>query len=138
MLVKPNKQSLPDSYFRLVKQFPLTHIRNDKQLDTAAKMIDGLLQKDLDEGAQEYLDALTDLVEAYERDHHSMPDVSEADILRELMRSNGLTQSRLAKHVAISQSTLSAVLSGARTLTKEQVLRLARSFRVSPSAFLPA
>src|SRR5687768_8014216 len=104
------KRSMPDSYFALVKQLPLVHIRNEKQLVAAAETIDRLLQEDLDDGAQEYFDALTDLVEAYERDHYLLPDVTEADVLRELMRSNDLSQAALAKKVGVSQSTISAVL----------------------------
>ena len=38
-----------------------------------------------------------------------MADVSEADVLRELMRSNGLSQMELAKAVGIAQSSISAV-----------------------------
>ena len=58
-------------------------------------------------------------------------------MLRELMRGRGLSQPQLAKQVGIAQSTISAVLSGARSLTKEQVIALARFFNVSPAAFLP-
>ena len=87
---------------------------------------------DLDSGAEEYLAVLTDLVEAYEDEHHPIPDASEADVLRELMRSNGFSQPKLAKEVGIAQSTLSAVLNGTRSLTKGQVVTLARFFHVSP------
>jgi HTH-type transcriptional regulator/antitoxin HigA len=80
---------------------------------------------------------LTDLVEAYENEHEHILDASEADVLRELMRTNELSQSKLAKKVGISQSTISAVVNGARSLTKEQVLTLAKFFRVSSAAFLP-
>jgi HTH-type transcriptional regulator/antitoxin HigA len=131
-------RTLPASYFKLVKQFPLTHIRDDDHLGAAQTMIDRLLEEDLDEGAQEYLNVLTDLVESYEDEQFPIPDASEADVLRELMRSNGLSQPRLAREVGIAQSTLSAVLNGSRSLTKGQVLALARFFRVSPAAFLPA
>jgi HTH-type transcriptional regulator/antitoxin HigA len=129
-------RTLPGSYFKLVKRFPLTHIRDDHHLGAAQVVIDRLLQEDLDEGAQEYLDALTDLVETYEEEHVPIPDASEADVLRELIRANGLSQARLQKAVCISQSTISAVLNGTRSLTKEQVVALARFFRVSPAAFL--
>ncbi len=138
MPVKRPVRQLPDSYFELVRQFPLTHIRDDEHLSAAHAVIDRLLQEGLDEGAQEYLDALTDLVETYEDEHVAVPDASEADVLRLLMHSNGLSQARLAREVGISQSTLSAVLTGARSLTKGQVIRLARFFRVSAAAFLPA
>lgn len=126
----------PDTYFDLVRQFPLIHIRDDKHLSAAQDMIDQLLQRDLDQGSQDYLDVLTDLVESYEDEHYPMPEASEADVLRELMRGRGLSQPKLARAVSISQSTISAVLSGVRTLTKEQVVALAKYFNVSPVAFL--
>jgi HTH-type transcriptional regulator / antitoxin HigA len=138
MVAKLSTRSLPDSYFRWVRDFPLVHIRDDHHLDVALAVIERMLERDLDRGAQEYLDALTDLVEAYENEHHPIPDASEADVLRELMRSNGLSQARLAKEMRISQSTISAVLNGTRALTKNQVIALARYFRISPAAFLPA
>jgi HTH-type transcriptional regulator/antitoxin HigA len=138
MAIKTAKRTLPDTYFELVKQFPLIHIREDDDLDTAQEMMNRLLEEDLDEGGQEYLDALTDLVEIYENEHEPILDASEADVLRELMRSNGLSQTRLAKEVGISQSTISAILHGTRSLTREQVITLARFFHVTPAALLPA
>src|ERR1051326_4713066 len=131
------KRSSLDTYFRLVKQFPLVHIRDEKHMDAAQAVIDRLLEQKLDKGAEEYLDVLTDLVEAYEEKHHPFADASEADVLRELMRANGLSQVRLAKKTGISQSTISAVCNGVRSLTKEQVVTMARFFHVSPGAFLP-
>src|SRR3954468_20669933 len=64
--IKTTDRVLPDTYFALVKEFPLTHIRDDEHLKEAQEAIDQLLQEELDEGAQAYLDALTDLVEIYE------------------------------------------------------------------------
>ncbi len=138
MANKTRTKTLPDTYFALVKQFPLTHIRDDDHLDAAITIIDRLLQENRDAGAEEYLDALTDLVETYEDKHVLIPNASEADVLRILMESNRLSQSRLAKEVGISQSTISAVLKGSRSLTKEHVVKLAQFFHVSPAAFLPA
>jgi HTH-type transcriptional regulator/antitoxin HigA len=138
MAVRLIRRKPKESYFRLVREFPLTHIRDEGQLDAAQVMIDRLLERDLDEGQQEYLDTLTDLVETYENEHEVIPDASEADVLRELMRSNGLSQTDLARKVGMAQSTISAVLNGTRSLTKEQVVALGRFFNVSPAAFLPA
>jgi HTH-type transcriptional regulator/antitoxin HigA len=137
MASKTARRRLPDTYFALVEQFPLTHIRDDAHLEMAQEMIDRLLTDDADEGAREYLAVLTDLVESYEDDHEPIPDATEADVLRELMRSNGLSQARLAKSAGMAQSTISAVLNGTRSLTKEQVVALARYFHISPAAFLP-
>ena len=132
------KHEVPDTYFQLVKRFPLIRIRNDEHLVAAQRVIDQLLQKELDEGAQDYLDVLTDLVQAYEEEHEPIPDASEADVLRELMAARGLKQQALAKGVGIVQSGISSVLSGSRSLTKDQVERLAKYFHVSPAAFFPS
>ena len=59
-----------------------------------------------------------------------------ADVLGELMRGNQFSQARLAKAAGMSQSTISAVLNGNRSLNKNQVLALAMVFGVSPNAFL--
>jgi HTH-type transcriptional regulator/antitoxin HigA len=134
---KTKTQAMPDTYFDLVRRFPLTHIRDDAHLDAAQEIIDHLLQEDLELGAQEYLAVLTDMVETYEDKHVPIRDASEADVLRELMNANRLSQPKLAKAVGISQSTISAVLNGSRSLTKDQVIALAKHFGVAAGAFLP-
>jgi HTH-type transcriptional regulator / antitoxin HigA len=131
-------RTLPATYFELVRTFPLTHIGDDAHLEEATAVIDRLLREDLDKGGEAYLDALTDLVETYEAEHFPIPDASEADVLRELMGSHRITQPKLAKEVGIAQSTISAVLTGERSLTKNQVVTLARFFHVPPGVFLPA
>jgi HTH-type transcriptional regulator/antitoxin HigA len=138
-VAKPRRagRGLPESYFDLVKRFPLTHIRNDSHLARAQEVLDRLLQEDLDRGGEAYLEVLTDMVEDYERRHVKIRKASEAEVLRELMNANRLSQPALAKAVGISQSTISAVLNGTRSLTKEQVITLARHFGIAPAAFLP-
>lgn len=135
---KTAARRITDTYFALVRKFPLTHVRDEAHLDEAQETIDRLLSKELDEGGQAYLDALTDLVEIYEDNHHEVPDASEADVLRFLMEARGLTQKELARQAKIALSTVSAVLSGARSLTKKQIMTMADFFHVPPAAFLPA
>ncbi len=137
MVVKATVRRVPDTYLKLVKRFPLIHIRDEAHLDEAIELLGDLLRQERDQGTQEYLDVLTDLVAAYEDEHVPMPDVSEAHVLRELMRSNRLSQMELAKAVGMAQSTVSAVLTGARSLTKGQILKLAKFFSIAPAAFLP-
>jgi HTH-type transcriptional regulator/antitoxin HigA len=48
-----------------------------------------------------------------------------------------VTQARVAADVGIAESTISAVLAGKRKLTRAQVGKLARYFRVDPGAFGP-
>jgi HTH-type transcriptional regulator/antitoxin HigA len=135
---KPALSTTPDTYLELLSQFRLVPIKDDNHLKTAHEMIDRLLQEELDDPRQQYLDVLANLVEAYEDVHFPIPNASEIDVLRELMRVNNLSQTDLAKKVGIVQSTISAVLKGTRKLTKNQVIKLADFFSVSPAAFLPS
>jgi hypothetical protein len=48
-------------------------------------------------------------VEAYKDEHEPIPD-AETDLLGELMQSNQISQTRLAKGSAFAKSTFSAVL----------------------------
>jgi len=130
-------RTAPASYFKLVERFPLASIRDDAHSQRAQAILDELLRVRPDKGTALYLDALTDLVERYEAIHEPAREVSEGDVLRELMLANGLTEKLLEAKVGIRQSTISATLNGTRSLTKEQVIALARYFGVRPSAFLP-
>ena len=135
---RASRTTPPDlkTYLNLVIEFPLVPIRDDDHLAKASAVLDQLLQEDLDRGQQDYLEVLTDLVEKYEEEHVPIPDASESDVLRELMRSHGLSQNALKTRTGIGQSTISAVLNGERSLIKEQVITLAGFFGVSPSAFM--
>jgi HTH-type transcriptional regulator / antitoxin HigA len=130
-------KSAPASYFRLVERFPLVSIRDDAHLVRAQALLDELLQARADKGTELYVDVLTGLVELYEREHEPARAVSEADVLGELMRSHGLSQQALEAKVGIAQSTVSSVLNGTRSLTRDQIIKLAKFFGVKPGTFLP-
>ena len=68
----PRNAKSVDSYLALVQEQPLRAIRTRKDYDVAARMIDRLAVHDvLDDGQQQYLDAIEVLVEAYE--HSAIP-----------------------------------------------------------------
>jgi len=136
MATKAIIRQQPDMYDDLVKQFRLVHIRDDAHLAEAQAMIDRLLRENLDSGGEQYLDALSDLVEVYEDEHFPIPAAPPADVLRELMRANGLTQNALSERVGIAQSTISEILSGERSLTVDHMKALAKFFNLSPAVFL--
>src|SRR5439155_5028374 len=108
----------PDTYFRLVRRFPLTVIADDKHLDRAVALIDELLDRPRrDAGEQAYLDALTTLVESYEAEHVPIDPPGGVSVLRHLMDSNNVSQADVARGAGITESALSEVLSGKRTLS---------------------
>jgi HTH-type transcriptional regulator / antitoxin HigA len=131
------KASGRDCYLELVQRFPLRHLRSDRELKRAIKMIDTLIiRSDLARGEQDYLDVLTDIVEKYEAENCPMSPVSDADMLRHLIEARGITQAQLSADVNIPMSSISEVLHGKKKLTRRHIGILAEYFRVDPGVFL--
>jgi HTH-type transcriptional regulator / antitoxin HigA len=121
----------PNSYFELVRRFPLTVIADDKHLDRAIALLDELLDRPRrDAGEQAYLDALTTLVESYEAQHVPIPDIDGVTVLRNLMTDNEISQADLSRGTGIAESALSEVLSGKRRLSRGHIGKLAHYFGI--------
>src|SRR4029077_18355327 len=58
---------------------------------------------------EKYAQVLMTLIEAYEEEHHAIPDASPVEVLRALMDANGLRQKDLAP-IFGSESIVSEVL----------------------------
>src|SRR5437667_12321889 len=100
-----------DSYLELVMTFPLASIKSDEQFQEAQKVMDRLLARgELDDGQELYLDALSDLVAAYEDEHYAIEPASDADMLCQLMEAKGITQAHLSREAKIAKSTVSEIL----------------------------
>jgi HTH-type transcriptional regulator/antitoxin HigA len=120
-----------DSYLELVLAFPLASIRSERHLDEAQKVMDRLLaQGKLDQGEEMYLDALSDLVSAYEDEHYAIAPASDADMLRHLMEAKGVTQAKVSRETGLPKSSLSEVLSGKKPLSRQMIRTLAHYFKV--------
>jgi HTH-type transcriptional regulator / antitoxin HigA len=81
-----------------------------------------------------YASLLVTLIDAYEQEHHAIPNSSPVDVLQSLMAANGLKQKDLAA-VFGSESIVSEVLNGKRELNKRQIEKLSKRFHVSPAVF---
>ena len=116
---------------------PLLTIRNEREYDTAVERMNELLDEiGTDENHPLYslLDTLGTLIEAYEEEHHAIPDANGAEVLRFIMDEHGLTQSELPE--VGSQGVVSEILNGKRELNVRQIRALAKRFNVSASAFV--
>ncbi len=123
-----------DSYLELVIAFPLASIKSHEQLREAQKVMDRLLARgELDDGAEMYLDALSDLVAAYEDEHFAIEHASDAQMLRHLMEAKSVTQAQLSRDAKIPKSTISHVLAGKRPFSRHLIRKLANYFAVDVS-----
>lgn len=123
-----------DSYLELVLDFPLASIKGDDHLEEAQKVMDVVLARGtLNAGEETYLDALSDLVGAYEDEHHPIDPASDADMLQHLLDAKGVTQAQLSRDTALPKSTISEVLKGKKRFSRQMIHKLAEYFHVDIS-----
>jgi HTH-type transcriptional regulator/antitoxin HigA len=130
-------RELPTDFAGLMARHTLCEIHDEMGHSNAMEMVDALAGFDLTAGQAAYLAALSQLVEAYEREAY--PDVCEKatpiDTLKYLLEENDMSGSDLGR--LLGNRTLgSALLSGKRRLSKAHIKILAERFRVDASLFL--
>src|SRR5262245_33227062 len=125
-----------DSYLELVMAFPLASIKSDEQLQEAHKVMDQVLARGgLDDGEEMYLDALSDLVAAYEDEHYAIEPASDGEMLRHLIEAKGVTQAQLSRDTTIPKSTISEILAGKKRFSRQLIRKLADYCSVDVSVF---
>jgi len=131
-----SRKKVKDTYFDLVRRFPLRPIRSDEELDEAVRMVDSLLdRRKLASEEEDYLEVLADLIEQYETESHPISPISDAEMLRHLIEAKGVSQTQISDATGIADSTISEILKGKRSLNRSHIGKLARYFKVSPDVF---
>jgi len=112
-----------------------TPITSERQHEQYLSVLDQLASKANPTPEEEkYAEVLITLIEAYEEEHHSIPDASPVEVLRALMDAHDLRQKDLVP-VFGSESIVSEVLHKKRALNKTHIERLSKRFHVSPAVF---
>jgi antitoxin component HigA of HigAB toxin-antitoxin module len=131
-------RKVKDTYLQLVRAFPLRAIRTEDEAlaagDALTRVLLSKADPDRDPGELAYIDALQELILSYQA-RHPMPKVPPLDILKFLMEETAMTVTDLARVIG-NQPSASLLLNGKRPMSKSQILKLARHFKVSPSLFL--
>ena len=135
--IKNDFRRLPKTYGALVAMLPPRPIHDDVDLANATEMIDRLAGFDLNDDQEDYLEALSTFVEAYEAERFPMDDarIGPLDALKALLAEHGMTASDLGR--LLGNRTLgAAILAGRRNLSKAHIKKLAAHFKVAPGLFL--
>lgn len=133
----PTPETILDAWSAWHSIVGVTRIQTEEEYDRVAAILDIVLDTTRDtpghplEGALLYL---SDLIEAYDKEHYTWPPPPPAEMLRYLMEEGGLKQEDLAD--CAPQHRISEYLSGKRAISKEVAKKLARRFRVHADVFL--
>ena len=112
-----------------------TPITSNRQHEEYLSVLDKLASKENPTNEEEkYAEVLITLIEAYEEEHHDVPDASPVEVLRALMDANSLRQRDLVS-IFGSESIVSEILHKKRDLNKSHIEKLSKRFRVSPAVF---
>jgi HTH-type transcriptional regulator/antitoxin HigA len=129
--------AISDTYFALVKRYPLRSIRNERELNAAQEVVDALLRDHLDEGGLTYLDALSDLIIVYEQDHHAIAPLPPHELLAHMLDERGMAQADLTRATSLAKATVSDLVTGKRPFTVNQMHAVASVFGLPGSVFMP-
>jgi len=137
---KATRQTRPtERYLELIREFPLRPIRTKAELAAATRILDRLFgREDADSGEADYVDVLSDLVDAYERDNDPNydSDATGLEVLHSLMEEHDMKQSVLAAKLGISAPAMSLIVSGDRPITADHARNLGKVFSVDPGVFI--
>ena len=136
--VKVRLGKLPTHFAELVRLFPPQAIHDDIGYTNTQEMIDRLTSlPKLTSDQAEYLETLTILFEAYEKEHERIrtSHLTPLDVLDFLLESNGMTGSDLGRLLG-NRELGPKLLNGSRQLSKAHIRRLADRFKVDAGLFL--
>ena len=134
---KSDFREVPRTYAGLVAMLPPRPIHDDVDLANATEMIDRLAGFKLNADQEDYLEAISTFVEAYEGERFPIDDsrITPLDALKALLAEHGMTASDLGR--LLGNRTLgAAILAGRRNLSKTHIKMLAEHFKVEPGLFL--
>lgn len=136
--MKALADSIPDTYRELAEILIPRPIHNGREYKRAVKIIGELAPRDdLNRDQEDYLEALSVFVEAYEEAHHpiGLIPITPLEGLKLLLEESGMNASDLGRLLG-NRALGSAILRGERGLSKANILRLADHFKIDPGYFL--
>lgn len=112
------------------------HIADDQDYEAATQLADELVNEGaMEEGHPQHslFMMLSDLIYAYDQRHYPPPNVQGVQVLRFLMDQHDLKQTQIPE--IGSQSVVSEILAGKRSLTVDHIRKLSERFGISPNSF---
>lgn len=139
MPVTSKKHTRSDSYFVLVRAFPLRRFRSASDHAKAKEIYLDLSRGTPDRGTRDYLEVLVDLIAEYERRSGHAIDTSgitASELIRHRLEQRGMSISQLSRETGIPQPNLSEMLNGSRDWSKSAIRALSKLFNIRADRFL--
>ena len=128
----------PRKYARLANRIVVKAIETEEEYDHMVAAVEQLIDKGEERLSPEESalpETMAILVEAYDDRRHPLPAVAPNETLAYLMETSGRTTKDLLP-VFGTRGRVSEVLSGKRSISKEQAKKLASVFKVAADLFI--
>jgi HTH-type transcriptional regulator/antitoxin HigA len=128
----------PRKYARLANRIVVKAIETEEEYDRMVAAVERLMDKGEDRLSPEesaLLETMAILVQAYDERNHPLPPLAPSEMLAYLMETSGRTVRDLLP-VLGTRGRVSEVLSGKRSISKEQAKKLASLFKVTADLFI--
>ena len=123
-------------YGRLCAETLPKVIESDEEFDRMVEHLERLTFKQAASAEEKALaELLQRLIQAYDDEHYSMPEVPPHEMVKYLMEQRGLKQADLVP-VLGSRAQVSDLVNGKRGISKAQIKKLAEYFGVSAELFI--
>ncbi|MBI3417991.1 MAG: transcriptional regulator [Verrucomicrobia bacterium] len=132
--------SVPKTYRELCQLYLPRPIHDDQEDAPATEMMNALaVFEKLNPEQHDYLDALTEFVDAYDKarlKEQPWPEASGLDVLKHLLNEHGMSGADLSRILGGSRNLGAMILRGERNLTLPHIRKLAAHFQVSAELFV--
>ena len=135
---KPVFADLPDDYAGLCRTFLPRPIRTKAEYAAVAEMADAMAvhEPDFTRDQEDYFDMLCRLLEVWDREHVTWPDLTPLDMLKHLLEQHGLSGADLSRLLGVSPKLGPMILRGERSITVEHARALGAHFGLPTGAFI--
>lgn len=107
-----------------------TEIQYDEYCDRLHELVMNASTRDSDD-----VELLTLLIEKWDSENIELLDFDPIQLIKDLMKQNGLNASNLGEILKLSKGTISKMLNYNKGLSKETIRNLATHFKLSQEAF---
>ena len=136
MKTKLTFKDLPKNYQGLLALHMLRPIHDKVDYGNALEILDAMAGQNLNRDQDDYFEALSLLVEAYESAHlPGLPSKRGLPLLQHLVEENGMSAADLSRLMGTDRSLGVRILNGERNLTVDHARKLAARFQVPMEIF---
>ena len=137
MKTKLTINDLPKDYRGLLSLHMLRPIHDKAEYENALEILDGMAGHDLNPDQDDYFEALSLFVEAYESAHlPGLPAKKGLSLLKHLLEENEMSAADLSRLLGADRSLGVRILNGERNLTVEHIKKLKARFHLPAETFL--